>query len=64
VVIETFYDKQMEAAAAAAATTSAGDADVSGDDGMAHRQPVAGYDHDEEQGAVGGQPAVVPSHEV
>ena len=54
----------MEAAAAAAATTSAGDADVSGDDGMAHRQPVAGYDHDEEQGAVGGQPAVVPSHEV
>jgi len=49
---------------AAAATTSAGDADVTGDDGMAQRQPVAGYDCDEEQGAVGGQPAVVPSHEV
>jgi len=62
VVIETFCDKQMEPAAAA--TTSAGDADVTGDDGMAQRQPVAGYDCDEEQGAVGGQPAVVPSHEV
>jgi len=61
VVIDTFYDKQMQPAAADAAA-SAAHVDVPGNDGMAQRQ--AGHDPDEEQGAVGGQPAVVPSHEV
>ena len=59
--IDTFYDKQMQPAAADAAA-SAAHADIPGDDVMAQRQ--ARHDPDEEQGAVGGQPAVVPSHEV
>ena len=62
-VIETFYDKQMQPAAAAAATSEAA-ADGPGDDGMAQSLAVAGDDPDEAQGAVGGQPAILPSNEV